>query len=508
MAEQPLRSRQLAGIGGRGIAIIAALVLAVAAGDRSGVRWDLSADRRFTLSSALVDLLRAQTEPIELVGVWSRDDSDFTDPLTPRLREMAKENPAISYRTLDLELDKPGIDRFAHRYELSPTFGLYVCRNDRARRIAIGRSTLLTLQREIGGALIALADPNQPILFFSEGHGELRPDGGDEHGSAMLMRELRSSGFRCERFNSTVQQQVPNGVLVLAGPMGERTGANYGKAELDMLSEHLDNGGSILVLADDRIQLDLALWLRRRTILIGPTLVPISAEELLRDAAPTRAPQVLASHQHHLAGSDPATHFVLVLDRAECFDQAHPATEGAARLRQNILSPFTSEVEFIGQDEKIAAEIIRSDLMPAHGTDELMTTYPGDAWPNGRFEPLTVPENLAELGPLPIACAVEWDPKPGSSRADKGGRMIVWGSRQAACDGLIGRNAYGNSTLIAEMCSWLARRDPPPEIPPTETASYRVLVGETALFWLMAALVALIPCSALGIAMLAWWDRR
>ncbi|MBA3709285.1 MAG: hypothetical protein H0W83_10765, partial [Planctomycetes bacterium] len=150
------------GVGGRTALWLAVVLVAVAAADRSRAVFDCSADRRFTLSDRMAAILRQQDQPVQLVGMWSADDRGRFETIGIHLGLMAATNPRITWRHLDPELDKPAIDQFAASYQPPTWPAVYVTRGARAYRIPLGDWSRLVLQREIGGALVALADPHPP----------------------------------------------------------------------------------------------------------------------------------------------------------------------------------------------------------------------------------------------------------------------------------------------------------------------------------------------------------
>jgi ABC-type uncharacterized transport system involved in gliding motility auxiliary subunit len=137
-----------------------------------------------------------------------------------------------------------------------------------------------------------------------------------------------------------------------------------------------------------------------------------------------------------------------------------------------------------------------------------MQTAPSDAWTKGRADPLDAPKNLAEQKSLPLAWAIESVQADDSVRDDRGSRLIVWGSRQAAADGMLVQSQFANADLLVDSARWLLRRERATSIPEAESTAFRVEASDNVLLWLSAFLVAIIPCLCIGVAILTWWDRR
>jgi hypothetical protein len=338
----------------------------------------------------------------------------------------------------------------------------------RAVRLGLDGDLARSLQRELAGALVTLADPRPPLALFTQGHGELRPGGGPEDGLDPLADHLRLAGFRVALAGPGLP---PEALVVVAGPT-----APFG-ADVGRLAAHLRDGGGLLVLADDRAPADLA------RLLAATGLV-------LPQAATRQAPAVVRALRSHDTGAERGLpHHRLVLLGADTIAANHPAARGAALGGVSVLSPWTSP---------IAVE---------HPALVLLSGPVGDHWAAPRTAPLDPPQDLGVLPPLALAAAVELPVQPGSLRPH-GPRAVLWGSRQAAAEATLADGRWANGRLLADLAGWAARRAPPPEIPPAELRAWQVDAGDGLLAVVSAFLSAILPCLLLVPAVLTWWDRR
>jgi len=506
-------------LGGRTLLVLAVLAMVVAAADRSKLFVDWSADHRFSLSPALVTLLEQQQEPVELVSIWPLEVDNVVQPIADGLRLMAERSPKIAYRHIDPVLHKPTLAEFEKRYH-EKSIGVYVVRpaTGRAFRIPLNDSTRQVLQRDVGGALVALADPNPPTISLLQGHGELRPGGGDEDGGDQFIRALELAGFVVTPVEPARGGRIAAAsLLLIPGPL-----APLGP-DLELVRAHLADGGATLALVDDRTPLDLSLALRARGVICGAALpadlrtAMAPAGDLIAALGPQGAnlpPRVVVSLRHHAVGQEAAfPHHNLLLD-GDLLNPAHPVTARAASSGQSVVSPWTSPVELLqpgGMPDEVAKRL--QAAYTSLGTVpfialRLLQTAPGDAWVKSRSEPFQVPENLAQQSALPLAWAIESMQTDASVRDDRGARLVVWGSRQAASDGVLGQGRFANADLLVDAARWLLRRERATAIPEAESSAFRVDASDGLLFWLSALLVAAIPCACIGIAILTWWDRR
>ncbi|HEX3132386.1 MAG TPA: hypothetical protein VHX44_02255 [Planctomycetota bacterium] len=505
-------------LGGRTVLVLVVLAIAVAAADRSRLFVDWSADHRFSLSPALVELLRAQQEPVELVSIWPLEVDSAARPIAEGLRLMAERSTKVTYRHIDPVLHKPTLAEFEKRYR-EASVGVYVTRpsTSRAFRIPLNDATRRVLQRDVGGALVALADAHPPHISLLQGHGELRPGGGDDDGGDQLIRNLELAGFVVDAVEPARGGRISaTFLLLIAGavaPLGP---------DADLVRNHLADGGAAFALIDDRAPVDLSLLLRQRGVLCGAALPSglrqaLDGGDLATALGPlggNLSPRVVVSLRHHAVGQEAAfPHHNLLLDGTQV-NPSHPVTARAASSGQSVLSPWTSPVQVLQPGSFDAALATR--LKAAYATFNtapfaalpLLQSAPGDAWTKGRAEPLQVPDGLAKQSALPLAWAIESLQTSDSVRDDRGARLVVWGSRQAASDGVLGQGRFANADLLVDTARWLLRRERSTAIPEAETTAFRVDASDGVLLWLSAFLVAIIPCACIGVAILTWWERR
>ena len=195
-------------------------------------------------------------------------------------------------------------------------------------------------------------------------------------------------------------------------------------------------------------------------------------------------------------------------------DPGHAITSTIANRGVTLLSPWTTPVwplepQFLpnGAAEALKAAYAAAGTPPFTAAS-LLVTAPQDAWLKARAAPLEDPQGLEEAPAFPLAVAFDYQPTTTSVQAGVGGRLVVWGSRQSASDGLLMMTAFANEGLLRSSLGWLARRSPPSDIPPAEFAAFQVAASDGTLSLITALLLAVVPCLCLGWAMLMWWDRR
>lgn len=503
-AEKTRWWQRLGSLGGRTLTVLAVLVVLVAAADRSGWFSDWSADRRFTLSPRLVQLIDTQQEPVELVAIWGTDAQAALEPLEAMLKRMGTVSPKVTYRRIDPELQKPVLEKFREQYHDAQPFTLYVTRGERAFAIGISGYTRLVLQREVGGALVSLAQKKLPVAYVLEGHGELRPGGGTDNGGGMLRDSLALAGFQVQVIDaSTTQDPAPDGILVLAGPTSP-----LGERDIKRIDQHLHDGGGLLILADDQAPNDLIWWLRRHGVFVGGPSAPDPAAETPNPA------QIVVTLSHFFKGQEAIFPNHRLLVDGSLINPQQPVTQALAAGGVPLLSPWTAPVMVLmpeSQDQAANNELIATyqklHTEPFTG-QPLLRTEAGDAWTKPRAAALEAPANLDKFPPQLLAWSLEYQPSKDSALSGVGGRLVVWGSRAALSDAILSQTNFANDQFLRQGAAWLARRTAATDIPEAEVAAFQVNASDNVLFLVLGGLLAVIPCLCLGLAMLTWWDRR
>lgn len=493
--------RKVGIVGGPTLAAAGLAIAAIAAAQRSGIASDLSADRRFSLAPALERQLVATTAPIELLGVWSDAADGILGPVGDVARRMAEVAPHATWRRLDPARHRPLLADFASRHGEPGAPALWVLRGGKAQRIPMDDASRRTVQREVAGALIALADPAPPTVHLTQGHGELRPRGGADDGADLFIGAITAAGLRASVLDDAAPAPAPGDVVAVLGPT-----APLGSAVLARLEAHLRDGGGTLVLADDRAPPDLGRWLARRGLIHAAALPRALAEKnelaaILDPGSALLPARHLVSLQRHVVGQErELPHHNLLLRGTDTINPSNqlgsPLIDGGLQL----LSPFTARCEAV-PPQALAG-------IPDGRPGWILHTAAGDAWERARGDPLVVPPGIEAAAPRGVAWSVQYSPAADAASAARGGRLVLWGSRQAGGDAVLAQGAFANGRLLAGACSWLAGREPPPEVPEAERRAFQIAISDRGLDLLVAALAALAPVLCLGAAILAWLEQR
>jgi hypothetical protein len=498
------------------LARLALLVLVVAAADRSHAHLDASPGHRFTIDPQLRRLLVAQTQPVAIVGIWGADLVPALADVDLACRRIGAVSPLVTYQHLDPQRDAAHLALVVSAHHDDDQPGLMVLRGDRLIRIALSDDLPRVLQRALGAALSDLARARLPTVLLLQGHGELHPGGGGADGDDDLLDALALSGF-APRAWEIARDGPPaaDQVVALLGPRSP-----LGDADCRAIEAHLRDGGALLVLADDRQPADLSLLLRRHGVIMTPSPQPPgSAASWLDQLAPRLPPgqslpppPLVACLHGHVAESGDIPYHELVIDAGQIAPD-HPVTSRSAQAGASVLSPFTCPIAVLqpgllppAAGQALAAAFAQLGVPPFSATP-LLITRAHDAWLTAREAGFRTPAHLDAAPPAILAWAIAGQ-RHADSVQDHGARLVIWGSRQAASNAVLDQPGFGNRQLLTDAVAWLAGDQADTGIPAIQERAYQVRASAAGLDAIAAALVALLPSLCIGVAIIAWWERR
>jgi ABC-2 type transport system permease protein len=232
--------------------LLVALGFVDALGERTNVRFDLTPQRRYTLSPHAQRILERLPGDVEVIAFVR--STDARNPTTSDLLErLAAASPRVHQRTVDVNRN-PAL---ARRYGIDAYGAVVVASGDKQRVLSQAREDLVV------GAMLEVTRVTPKVVAFVRGHGEIDPGDADRaRGLSTLAGALRNDGFEVRSLALDAPVPADVSVLVVAGGTEP-----WRDVELDQLDAWLARGGSLLALLDPRQAPELAAWLGTRGIL-------------------------------------------------------------------------------------------------------------------------------------------------------------------------------------------------------------------------------------------------
>lgn len=441
---------------------------------RQNKRWDLTANRQFSLSDQTVKLLKGLDAPVKVL-VFDRG-SDL-DRYKPTLSEYEYQSPQLKAEYIDA--DKKPVQ--ARQYKVD-TYGTVVLEYKGRQERATSAS-----EQELANALIKVITGQKKKAYFVRGHGEKDHTSADRGGYTTVSAALERDNYEVEALVLPQNQEVPAdaSVVIMAGPKTDLL-----QPEADMLRRFLNRGGHLLVLLDPPDAADASL----------PSLESLLAEWAIRTGKDV---VVDISGMGRLFGTDDPS-----MPVAATYP-SHPITEGFRLLTAFPLARSITPAEgavngrsarpIVETSAKSWAEIDVKQLLSDGKV--AMEQDKGD-----KIGPVVIGAATAAIAPDAEKKA-ETDPAAKDDPAGKPeSRIAVIGDSDFAANAYLG--VQGNRDLFLNAVNWLAQQEGLISIRPREPSDRRITMTarqQSGVFWLS---LLVIPAAALGAAIMTWSRRR
>ena len=456
-----------------GVSILVVLGILVAInyiGSKQNKRWDLTANKQFSLSDQSRNVVAKLDSPMQ-VQVFAQE------PQFPRYQERIKEyeyaSSKISTEYIDPE-KKPSVAK-QNNIDRMPTIVFnYKGRSERVN--ADG-------EQDLTNAIIKVVSGQQRKVYFTQGHGERDTTSSERDGYNTIASALGRENYGVEKLTIAQQGSVPDdaSVLVVAGP---RT--DFFAPEVEALKKYLDRQGKLLLELDPPDKLD------------SPPLTNLIA--LAHDWGIQVGNNIVVdvSGMGRLIGTDASVPVVA---------PPYPSHAIAQRLSLLTAFPLAREASPVsgGVNGHVAQSFIETGPRSWAETDlkSLMTTGA-----------VSLDESKGDKkGPIPLGSAVSaaatpaTPPKPGEPDAPKPEtRVAVIGDSDFAANGTLG--VPGNRDLFMNTIGWLSQQDNLISIRPKDADDRRITLTatqESNIFWLS---LLIIPGFIFGAGVMTWFKRR
>ena len=450
------------------------LVLAILIGinwisSRQNKRWDLTANKQYSLSDQTKQILGSLQKPVVIRLFYRSDPSFDIQRYRDQLNEYAYHSKLVSIEYIDA--DKEPFK--AKQYEVQ-SYGTVVFEYD-------GRTERTTTTDEQGltNALKKVIEGQAKKIYFVQGHGEHDPSASEPDGYSGIESSLKSENFEIAKVTLAQEGKVPDDatVLVVAGPS-----TDFFAPELDAVRAFLKRSGKLWLMFDPPEKADapqptqLIAFAKEWGFTVGNDIV-VDASGLGRQLMGTDASVPLGM---------PA---------------AHPITQGFRLLTGFPFARSVTPVEG-GVEGKYPQKVIETDRRSWAETDLkglLATGAPKMEADKDKAGPITLVAAVsAPAAETPGAPAAD-GPKPET-------RVVVTGDSDFLTNRFI--NIPGNRDLGQNIANWLAQQENLIAIRPRDPDSRPITLTEqqgTFINWLTLAIV---PGLLFAAAVRVWWKRR
>lgn len=432
------------------VAFLGILVLANFLANRHPVRFDLTADRAYSLSPQTVQILRGLKEPISIVAFLVSSDTRRAQ-LQDLLDEYRFHSDKIAYEFIDPEL-KPAL---AKQYGIR-SYGVLVleCGDRRQEAYVVD-------EQDLTAAILKVSREEQKTIYFVTGHKERDPESYEDGGYAAIKAALERDNYRVKTLNlSAITDTVPAdaAALIVASPQ-----ITFTEQERNHFIDYLYNGGKVLLtldpvnsVVDPYIMSDWGLRVR-------DDLVVDPSSSFFGDVG---SPMVTRYGWHEITKDMGGISTFFIYARSLEVLQPSPPNIQVTPLIQTSNESW-GETSLLSRNVQVQFD---------EGTDT--------------------------AGPLTIAVAV--------NETARGGRLVVFGDSDFVTNEVLMSlgGTFGNADLFLNAVNWLTEEKDLIAITPKETESRQVILTRPQMRLILYSSTILLPLVILAVGAATWWANR
>jgi ABC-type uncharacterized transport system involved in gliding motility auxiliary subunit len=459
-----------------GVSVLVAIGILVAVNylsARQNKRWDLTANKQFSLSEQTIKLLKSLDAPAKFL-VFDQD-ANF-DRFRSRLTEYQYQSKNVQVEYIDA--DKRPVE--TKQYDVQQYGTVVIEYKGRTERVTTDA------EQDLTNALIKVINPTHKKVYFLGGHGEKDIAGTEREGYSGIADALKRDNFEFDKLVLAQTNMIPADAtaLILAGPRTDLL-----ESEVPLLNEYLAKQGKLLVLLDPAQNLKQPVPVPRLTGLLeawgidatNSVVVDLSGRTTVATVAVAAPPYP----GHAITDRfDLVTMFPLV--RAIVPAKTPPAGRNAQSFVQTAPRSWAETTFSQLEDTKaLAPEPEKGDL-------------PG---------PVSIAAAVAVPAPATDAANKPATPAAGAEEPAKPEtRIAVVGDSDFAANAYLG--VEGNRDLFMNTVNWLAQQENLISIRPRDAADRRITMTANqarGVFWLS---IVIIPMFVFGSGIYSWWRRR
>ncbi|MBI2875518.1 MAG: GldG family protein [Candidatus Tectomicrobia bacterium] len=447
--------------------VLGILILVEVLAARNSWRWDLTSNRRYTLSDQSRKVVQELRKPIQITAFYREGE-----PGRGRLQELIDQYSHYSKQIRFEFVDPDRNPAKTKRYEIT-SYGTTVVESD-------GKMERVTdpQEEEITNAILKVTKAGKKVVYFLEGHGEpdLEETAGPGYNKAK--QAIEKQLYEVRKLLLLREDQVPAdaAVVIVSGPRKDLL-----PEELARLQAYLLQGGSCLFLLDPYAAPGLVAWLEKYGIRVGQDII---VDRMSRIFGADFTMPVVSFYAPHRITRDFKLVSFFPLARS-----VNPTTPLPAGVEAQALAK-TSADSWADADPNL---LQKGEAQYDDGKDR----------PGPVSVAVVATLRLKELAPELKAGGV----KPVSAAKGKEhARLVIFGDSEFA------GNAYltvsGNEDLLLNTVSWLAEEEALISIRPKATRGNPVILTShqaQVIFWVP---VVLLPLSVLLIGISVLNRRR
>jgi ABC-type uncharacterized transport system involved in gliding motility auxiliary subunit len=435
-------------------------------GARQNKRWDLTANKQFSLSDQTRNVLQKLDAPLR-IRVFA-DEAAFQQ-YKDKLNEYTYASKNVTAEYIDPD-KKPTA---AAGVQIQPPMTMVLDYKGRT-----GRVTADT-EQDITTGIIKVVQGQQKKVYFTQGHGEKDTTSSERDGYKTIADALTRENYTVDKLVLAQTGSVPDdaAVVIVAGPK-----TDFFPGEIDALKKYLAKSGKLLLELDPADRVD------------SPPLTNL----------------VMLSHDWGIdVGNDIVVDVsgmgqLIGTDQSVPVAASYPSHAITQRFKYLTAYPFARSVTPVpgGVNGHTAQGLVETSPRSWAETDikGLLTTgkVSFSAAGGDKQGPITVAAAVSAAAAATPGAAAD-APKPET-------RVVVYGDSDFAANAGLG--IQGNRDLFMNTIGWLSQQENLIAIRPKDPDDRRVTMTaaqQTNVTWLS---LLFIPAIIFGTGFYSWWRRR
>jgi ABC-type uncharacterized transport system involved in gliding motility auxiliary subunit len=427
--------------------ILGATVVVQALSFRHNARWDLTENKRFSLSPQTIKLLQGLQTEVNAVAFF-RSDQPGKRVAEDLLKQFAKySNGKFTWKSADPDRE-PGL---ARRYGIE-SYGTIVLETK-----AKSEKVLDAEEEKLTNGLVKVTREGKRVIYVMQGHGEADLTSSERPGFSEAKSAMEKANYDVKPLVLARTGKVPDDatVVILAGPRNDLF-----PPELDALDGYLGRGGKVLAMVNPFQNEGLKKHLVKYGFQLGDDLV-IEQNPIGR-----------------LFGIGPE---VPIIQQYE----SHPITRDLTGI--TTLFPLTRSITALKTPPKgVNVQSLARTSPESWGETNRADLQRGVAQPD--------PQD--PKGPLTVAAVATIDKA----------RMVVYGTSNIAANQFL--NIQGNRDFFLNTVSWLAEEEDQISVRPKDVKQTPVFMSSNQAQAVFLLPVIVLPALVLAGGIVAVVRRR
>lgn len=420
--------------------VLGIVVLVEAVSYRHNWRFDLTENRRHSLSPQTLKLLKDLAVPMSATGFFRPDQAGKRTAEDLFKQYAASSDGRFTWQVVDPDRNP----LLAKRYGVE-SYGTVVLEAKLKEQVK-EEKVLDATEEKLTNALIRVAREGKPVVYFLKGHGEKDLASTERGGLSEVKAAIEKANYVTKELLLARDLTIPEdaAILVLPGPQKDLL-----PPELSAVEQFIARAGKVLILVDPFQAPGLKPFLAKYGIVLG--------DDVIIDLSPGG----------RMMGAGPEVPVVAQYD-------SHPITQG---FRFATFFPVARTVGVGAKPPQgVAAQTLARTSAESWAETNRAELNRGEVKPD--------PED--QRGPLPIAAVATVEAKdvPGEQRRTRA-RVVVYGDSDFVSNSFL--NLSGNRDLFLNTISWLAEEEGLIAIRPKESRATPVFLTAAQgrlIFWL------------------------